>query len=150
MRYRRIILMKILFTLLAANMIAISAYSQTNNMKSVTVEINNVIKNGGTVHVTVFLNENAYKKRNPDYTFKVAPSSETVKTEISIPFGNCLIFVYQDTNGNGKFDTNIIGIPKEPVGITNWNGKGHPGSFDKYKVSITKAAQTISINLNPF
>jgi uncharacterized protein (DUF2141 family) len=55
--------------------------------------------------------------------------------------------VYQDINGNGNCDNNIIGIPKEPVGITNWNGKGHPSNFNKFKVIISNTISIININL---
>jgi uncharacterized protein (DUF2141 family) len=140
-------LRKVCFTLLTVNIITVSAFSQTNGTKTVAVEVKNVVANGGTVHISAFYSENAYKKRTPDCTFQVSATGGIVRTEIEFPLGDCLLYVYQDINKNGKCDNNIIGIPKEPVGITNWNGKGHPSSFSKYKVTIDKATTTININL---
>lgn len=127
--------------------ISASVFSQTNNVKKITVEIHNVIVNGGTVHISVHLSEAAYKKKQPDKTFQCEPVGRVVRAEIVVPVGDCVINVYQDRNGSGKCDNNLLGIPKEPVGITNWDGKGVPGSFDRLKVGITDKTQTISINL---
>ena len=36
-----------------------------------------------------------------------------------LPFGEYAISVFQDRNGNGKLDTGLFGIPKEPFGFSN-------------------------------
>jgi uncharacterized protein (DUF2141 family) len=36
-----------------------------------------------------------------------------------LPYGEYAISVYQDGNGNGKLDTGLFGIPKEPFGFSN-------------------------------
>lgn len=134
--------------LFIALMFFIPAFSQTGNTKTITVEIHQVIAKGGTVYISVSLSEEAYKKRKPDQSFTCEPSDSIKKAEITVPTGYCVINAYQDSNGNGKCDNNLIGIPKEPVGITNWDGKGVPGSFEKLKVNITDKTQTIRINLH--
>lgn len=133
--------------LFIASFVTISAFSQTSDEKTVIIEVNNVIKNGGTLHISVSLCEEVYKKRIPDRSFQVFPADNVIRKEIVLPLGTCVINVYQDRNGNGKCDNNFIGIPKEPVGISNWNGKGVPGNFNKHKVDITNDAQTIIVNL---
>ena len=42
----------------------------------------------------------------------------------------------QDINKNGELDTGFLGMPKEPVGLSNYDGKGIPGKFKKHKLSI--------------
>ncbi|NTW84117.1 MAG: DUF2141 domain-containing protein [Chlorobiaceae bacterium] len=37
----------------------------------------------------------------------------------NVPYGTYAISVAHDENGNGKLDTNFIGIPKEGVGVSN-------------------------------
>ena len=54
--------------------------------------------------------------------------------EVKIPIkksGKYAISIFQDKNGNKKLDTNWIGIPREPVGVSN-NAKGSfgPPSFE--------------------
>ena len=36
-----------------------------------------------------------------------------------LPYGEYAISVYQDRNDNGKLDTGLFGIPKEPFGFSN-------------------------------
>lgn len=127
--------------------VSVCFFAQAKSEKNTTVEVHQVIKNGGTVHISVSFSKETYKKRKPDKTFQSEPYGNTISVEIAVPTGDCVINVYQDRNGNGKCDENFLGIPKEPVGISNWDGKGVPGSFDKLKVSITDKTQIIRINL---
>ena len=51
------------------------------------------------------------------------------KTELSItdvPAGEYAVSVFADVNGNGKLDSNFIGIHQEPVGVSR-DAKGHFG-----------------------
>jgi len=123
------------------------AFSQTNTVKTIVLEIHNVTVNGGTLHVSVSLNEASYKSRRPGLTFEFAPINSVVRQEISLPMGECAINIYQDNNNNGQADTGFLGIPKEPVGISNWNGSGPPGNFRKHKIIIDAATTTIVVNL---
>jgi uncharacterized protein (DUF2141 family) len=67
--------------------------------------------------------------------FRFEPAAAIRIVEVSLPAGEYAMVVYQDTNGNNELDSGLFSIPKEPFGITNWNG-GLPGSFDKRKVAI--------------
>jgi uncharacterized protein (DUF2141 family) len=51
---------------------------------------------------------------------------EAVVTFDRLPAGEYAVAAYQDINGNGKLDRNFIGIPKEPVGVSN-RAKGRFG-----------------------
>ena len=136
--------MKRIITVFFFLMVSTLAFTQT---KTISIEVRQVIKNGGTIHISLSFSEETYKKRKPDRTIQLEPTDTVIRTEIAVPTGDCVINVYQDRNGNGKCDNNILGIPKEPVGITNWNGKGPPSNFDKLKVNITGTTQTIRIDL---
>jgi uncharacterized protein (DUF2141 family) len=61
----------------------------------------------------------------------------------------CAINVYYDKNTNAELDTNWIGIPSEPVGITN-NVKGNfgPPEYEKGKVKITGKEQIFVIHVD--
>ena len=41
----------------------------------------------------------------------------------------------------------IIPIPKEPIGITNWDGKGRSVGYDKLKVVIDDNVKIIPVNI---
>ena len=50
---------------------------------------------------------------------------------------------------NGNLDTGFMDIPKEPVGLSNYNGKGIPGKFKKHKFTVTEDI-TVNIPLKTF
>jgi len=140
--------MKQVITVFCFLMVSVLTFSQGKNAKTITVEVHQVILNGGTVYVSASFSEDAYKKHKPDLMLPCEPVGSVVSAEITVPTGDCVINVYQDRNGNGKCDNNLFGIPKEPVGITNWDGKGVPGSFNKLKISISDQTPTIRIQLH--
>ena len=60
--------------------------------------------------------------------------SEMVVASLDLPPGEYAISIYYDANGNGELDTNFIGIPKEPVALSN-NAKAKFGP-PKYKDAV--------------
>ena len=141
----KVIRMKQIIRVICFLMVCVSAFAQT---KTITLEVHQVIKNDGTVHISLSFSEEVYKKRKPDRSIQREPVDNIIRTEITVPTGDCVINVYQDRNGNGKCDNNLLGIPKEPVGISNWDGKGIPGNFNKHKVNINEETKTIIVNLH--
>ena len=63
--------------------------------------------------------------------------------------GNYAVAAYHDENGNGKLDTNFLGIPSEGVAASN-DAKGTmgPPSFEKAKLPVGQADQSITIHLS--
>ena len=122
-----------------------------NNIKAekitFKVEINNVTKGGGKIYVGIYNNENSYKSTIPDIKLQHDANKTTIIVEVTLPEGEYVINAYQDSNGNGKLDFGFFNIPKEPSGITNYNGKGIPGNFNKLKVKVDKNTQKITVNL---
>jgi len=112
----------------------------------ITIEINNVNVNGGIIYGYVFYSEAAYKSQKADKTFQFNPINLTVSGEVNLPEGECMISIFQDNNGNGKLDMGFFNIPKEPVGMTNYNG-GIPGNFNKLKINIANNSAKIIIPL---
>jgi uncharacterized protein (DUF2141 family) len=133
----------VLFCLIGINVVAFPQ----NNSTSTILEIRNATVNGGTLYVSICPSEESYKKQQPVMTYEFASISTIVRREINVPVGECVILVYQDTNNNGKSDTGFWGIPKEPVGITNWDGKGPPGNYKKLKIAISDMTGTVVVNL---
>jgi uncharacterized protein (DUF2141 family) len=44
---------------------------------------------------------------------------DKITVELLLPAGEYALSVFQDTNDNGKLESNFIGIPKEPAGLSN-------------------------------
>ena len=59
-----------------------------------------------------------------------------------VPAGDVAVLVYVDENGNDLLDKNFIGIPKEPLGISNnYRPKGPP-AFDRAKFLVAEGQST--------
>lgn len=72
---------------------------------------------------------------------------------MSIPWpeareGTYAIKIFHDVNGNGKLDTNFLGIPTEPYGFSN-NAMGAfgPPSFEEASFRVSGNGASLSIRL---
>lgn len=115
---------------------------------SLTLTINNVQKNG-QLYVSLCTGAAEWTE-NGKYTFQfnaVSGENNTYKLT-DIPKDRYAIALYQDLNGNGKLDTNFLGIPKEPYAFSN-NIKPvfSTPSFKQCSFEFSQANQNLSIDL---
>ncbi|MDX1733968.1 MAG: DUF2141 domain-containing protein [Halioglobus sp.] len=77
-----------------------------------------------------------------------ALDGDFVVHEIRLPPGEYAFTVFYDVNGNGDLDTNFIGIPKEPLAVSN-NVKPRfgPPKYDKarFRLELEPVIQRIAI-----
>ena len=112
-----------------------------------TIEINGITVNGGSIYVAVYSNENDYKAEKPFVKFIINPVNSKISHALELPNGEYVVSVFQDTNSNGNLDTNVFGIPSEPIGKTNYGLRGAPGGFNKLKTPINNNSTKLIINL---
>jgi len=112
-----------------------------------TIEINGVIVNGGLVYVAVYSNENDYKAETPSIKFILDPVNNTITRNLELPDGEYVVSVFQDKNGDEKLNSGFFGIPAEPVGKTNYNLRGAPGSFNKLKAPVNNNSTRLVVNM---
>jgi len=137
---------KILFILIFL-LYSINIFAEPLN---VTIEINEVLPNQGKIIMAIFNSKNGYKKKILYKALTIDSTSTTLLVDEILPSGEYVISMFQDKNGNGKLDTYIFGIPKEPIGITNYFKKGIPGGFNKLKIQINGDKMIIKINMIHF
>jgi len=135
--------MKKIFFCISAFLCAGLAFSQ----HSFTLEISGAKNQGGKIYVSVFNSEYAYDAKKVTYSLVTNAGAEIVHLPIALPAGEYLFSMFQDSNGNGKLDTNLIGIPREPFGFSNYSGKSAPGNFDKLKVIVNDKTKKIAVLL---
>lgn len=111
-------------------------FSQGNTLIPFTVTVDNVAEGQGKVYIAVYATSESYKKEKPDYTFTGDGNGKSLIWETSLPEGQYLVAVFQDLNGNKKLDTKIFGIPKEPVALSEWDGKGIPKGWEEQSFYI--------------
>ena len=129
---------KILLLLLIQIVCGLSLIAQEAVTESkLTVEITNVTTNEGQIILAIYNSSDNYDKRIAFQEVKLQPEVDTVTFETSVPDGEYLVMLVHDLNANGKLDTSFIGMPKEPVGLSNYDGKGIPGKFKKHKFLVS-------------
>ena len=137
---------KILFILIFL-LYSINIFAEPLN---VTIEISEVLPNQGKIIIAIFNSKSDYKKNKPYKALTIDSTSTTLLVDEILPNGEYVISMFQDKNGNGKLDTYFFGIPKEPIGITNYFKKGIPGGFNKLKIQINEDKMIIKINMIHF
>ena len=116
---------------------------ETAEEKKLTVQITNVTSEEGQIILAIYNSSENYDKRIAFQEVKLKPEIDTVIFETNLPDGEYLVMLVHDINNNGKLDTTFIGMPKEPVGLSNYDGKGIPGKFKKHKFSVNENTEII-------
>jgi len=110
------------------------------------LEITGINVNQGQIHVKIYSNDRDYRNDIPYLAHVLESTRQSIVYSFDILEGEYLIALFQDTNNNGKLDTNFLGFPKEPVGLSNYNG-GIPGGFNRQKIPIKNSSNQVTINM---
>ncbi|WP_343330645.1 DUF2141 domain-containing protein [Polaribacter staleyi] len=135
-------------------LIATLIFSFTNtsnaqeNTASLTVSFSGMKSDKGNLFVALYNTEATFLKKAYKGEMAEIKNKKTVVIFKNLPKGVYAISSFHDINDNKKMDTNFIGIPKEPIGMSN-NAKGFMGP-PKYKDSKfnLETNKTISIKVN--
>jgi acyl-CoA reductase-like NAD-dependent aldehyde dehydrogenase/uncharacterized protein (DUF2141 family) len=78
----------------------------------------------------------------------IPEGAQRLRVETDLPPGTYAASVYEDLNENQKLDHNLIGIPKEPVGVSGKpSGRFGPPRFDDCSFPLGHTPKTITITL---
>ena len=100
----------------------------------IRVEITGLRNDKGQVSCSLYSSASGFPK---DYRKAIAGTKSGISQGQAVcefpgvSSGTYAMAVFHDENSNGKLDTNLIGVPREGVGMSN-NAKGHfgPPKFD--------------------
>ncbi len=144
------IVKKIVLAALIQLVCALSLSAEDNSRQNkLTVNISKIQSSEGQLLLCIYNSSDNYDKRIAFQEFKLKPKNDSVSFETQLPDGEYLIMLCHDINMNGDLDTGFMGIPKEPIGLSNYDGKGIPGKFKKHKFPVTEDT-TVSILLKTF
>ena len=120
---------------------------QANNRIIVVVE--NITSDAGTINVGVFNSEKNFLEIPYKKAIKKAEAGKSIVFEFTgIPNGAYTVSAYHDLNGNGDLDTNFIGIPDEPYGISREGRRAYgPPSYSNAVFRITEENVRLTITL---
>lgn len=123
------------------------ANAQPTNLVSVTVTAATIPANAKSVHICLWKNKEGFPvcSRAASHYAEAKKSGENWRVSFPrIPAGTYAISGFADLNGDGKLNRNIIGMPKEPIGLSV---KGQLQGRPKGRPSFSKAAVTITSDL---
>lgn len=112
---------------------SLAAAAQAQNC--VTVEVHNVRPQQGMLMVAAYGEAEDFNKK-PLSLQQVRPEGDKVRVAVCGATGPAIaVSLFQDINGNGKLDTNVLGIPSEP-----WGASGKPSAFEAPSWKTTNVA----------
>lgn len=118
------------------------------NTSAIVINISNFESNEGKVYVALYDSADTFlTKHVKGQIGEVSGLKSTVIFE-GVENGTYAISVFHDENGNGELDTQMFGIPSEPVGMSN-NATGFfgPPEFEDAKFELTGEKIELNINL---
>ena len=113
---------------------------------TVKLELSGLQDAAGNIYIAVYDSDDSWLGDDTVLSEKVviadALEGELVLAELQLPPGDYAISIFYDSNDNGELDTNFIGIPKEPVALSN-NARPRFGP-PKYKDAVfTLGTETV-------
>jgi len=92
-------------------------------MGILTVEVSGLQDATGNVYIAVYDSDSTWLSDTTVLSKKVAIAEaldgELVRTELLLPLGEYALSVFYDKDDDGELDTNFIGMPKEPIALSN-------------------------------
>lgn len=124
--------------LMAVILVPFHALAEISATGTVSLELSGLQEASGDIYIAVYNSEDTWLGDDTVLGKKVviaqALDGELVRSELELPPGEYAISIFYDRNNNGELDTNFIGIPNEPVAISN-NARPRFGP-PKYKDAV--------------
>lgn len=128
----------------------VSAQTKTDTRLSIVVEL--TPNAHGELGYLVFASPDGFpgdREKSLRHDFSPIPlGAKQMKITLDLPPGTYAVSLYEDLNGNHKLDHNWIGIPREPVGVSN-NPVARLGApkFGDSSFHLAAEQQTITIRM---
>lgn len=116
----------------------------------IVVGIENIRATHGRLRISVCMNADEFYERRCTAARSIKTVAPISKAKFeNMPATPVAVLVHHDLNNNGMLDTNLFGIPVEPVGFSNNPTMAYgPPPFEECLVSTAAPKNTIRITLN--
>jgi uncharacterized protein (DUF2141 family) len=93
------------------------------NKTALRVELSGLADSEGSIYISVYDSDDTWLGEETVLRREVVIADARVEglvtAELHLPPGEYALSIFYDSNNNGELDTNFIGIPKEPVALSN-------------------------------
>ena len=126
----------ILTLLLGAALCGLAARAQALDL---TVEVSGARSDEGTVSAALYASAETWAAmKQPLRAQRVPAGARTLLVFRDLPAGTYALAVIHDQNGNGKLDTNPVGMPIEAYGFSrDARGNFGPPKFDDAAIAVS-------------
>lgn len=122
---------------LVLTLIGFTTNAQDNSGATVTVIIENVLSDGGTILGGLHTSDTFMKGEGVLNAMTPAIAGEVTLTFENVEAGTYAIIVIHDVNDNKQMDMEANGMPKESYGTSGEMNMYGPPSFDTAKFELT-------------
>jgi uncharacterized protein (DUF2141 family) len=113
-----------------------------------TVEIKGLTSANGKVLIALYDKADGWMKQGLKMGRTAAQKDGVTYEFKDLPPGEYALSIHHDENDNGKFDTNLVGMPIEPYGFSNdAMGNFGPPTFEQAKFKLDTDKKTVTLNL---
>lgn len=145
-------LSRLLLPLLVGAVLPVTLAAQSKVETHLTIEVHLTQQAHGELAYLIFASPLGFpgeRDKALRHGFLPIPvNAEHLRIDTDLPPGIYAVTVYEDLNSNHKLDHNLIGVPREPVGVSNNpSARFGPPHFDEGSFQLGDTAQTITITL---
>jgi acyl-CoA reductase-like NAD-dependent aldehyde dehydrogenase/uncharacterized protein (DUF2141 family) len=143
---------RLVLPLLASAVLSLTLAAQSKTETHLTIDVRLMQQAHGELAYLVFASSSVFpgdRDKALRHGFLPIPSNaQHLRIDTNLPPGIYAVTVYEDLNRNHKLDHNFIGIPREPVGVSNNPpARFGPPHFSECSFHLGDTAQTITITL---
>ncbi len=112
------------------------------------ITVENVKGADGALRVGLYASEADYRKTAVRQLQAIPAAGQVAIRFADLPPGEYAVAMYHDRNGNGKLDSNLVGIPTEPYGFSGERAAiGAPG-WREARIRVEPEGAAISVRLS--
>ncbi len=143
-----------LLPLVLCTLLSLGVHGQINSHSKLTIDVRLTPSAHGELAYLIFNSHSGFPGdagRAIRHGFlPIRGDAQLMHIDIDLPPGTYAVSVYEDLNDNHRLDRNLIGIPREPVGVSNNPpARMGPPRFNECSIRVGAAAETVNINMVP-
>jgi len=143
---------RLLLTLLVSAILPVTLAAQSKTETHLTIDVHLTQQAHGELAYLIFASPSGFPgdrdKALRHGFLPISSNAQRLRIDTNLPPGIYAVSVYEDLNSNHKLDHNLIGVPREPVGVSNNpSARFGPPHFDECSFHLGDTAQTITITL---
>lgn len=119
---------------------------------TIRITIKGIENEGGIMMIALFNEEDKFLK-TPSYSQEVKISNETVIEAVfkDVPYRKYAVSIFHDLDEDGELDSNMIMIPREPIGFSNdYFPKFGPPKFKNAAFDLNEEELSMTVNLKSY